>query len=156
MSMTRANAEQELIARTGALLTAAGLDGVTTDGTNASLNGPLGYGIRKLSLIVANNASVGDADVAQVADARLDEFLDLAELRALMNALGNYDAVNLRAGPRSEDFSTLGTRLQKMIEDKRDFIQAEYGRGLAELQAGTILLDFEQRSDPYNTIILPV
>lgn len=155
MSLTRANVEQELINRCGALLTAAGLDGTTDSGANASLNGPIGYGVRKLGLAVSNIASISDADVANVTDARTDEFLDLCELRALMNALGNYEAVNISVGPRSEDLGALGTRLQKMIEDKRAFIEQEYGRGLAEMQAGTITLDFEQRSDVTNTLILP-
>jgi len=155
MSFTRAQVEVELVSRVGGVLTAAGLDGVTVNGANASLTGSLGYGVRKLGYALATAGVVTDADIANVTDARADEFLDLAELRALMSAQGNYNLVDLKVGPRSESFSQLGTRLEKMIDHKLKFIELEYGRGLAEITAGVLTLDFEQRSDVLSQLTLP-
>ncbi len=152
MALTRANVEALVIRRVGKLLAAAGLDGATVSGANADLNDPLGYAIRKLGYTVTTVNAVADADVALVTTADYDRLFDLTELRALENALGNYDAVNLRVGPRSEDLSQLGAQLQKMIDSKRTYIQNEYGVLLNKGQLKSIQVDTPRRGTiPYRT-----
>lgn len=154
MALTRAQVEVILIARTGKWLAAAALDGSTVNGANSALNDPIGYAVRQIGFNVADVTAVNDGDVAQVAPGDYDKLFDLAELRALENALGNYDAVDLQVGPRRESFGQLLNQLQKRVTDRRAYITSKYGLGADQLQAGVIGLDFEQKSDVPSNILL--
>jgi hypothetical protein len=147
VTVTRANVEVELISRIGRLLTAAGLDGTTVNGANASLAGPIAYAIRASGGALANLLVVTDADLAAFDVALMDQLLDLAELRALENALGNYDGVDIRVGQRSESFSQLGTRLADRIAILRGRLLTIYGIGAGSLTAGVIDLAFAEDGD---------
>jgi hypothetical protein len=129
MPVSRANVETILIARVGAWLTAAELDGVTVSGANLSLNDPLGWAIRHSSGTVTAAALVTDADVATVADADLDQLIDLAEYRALLSALSNFTGVDKKAGPVELKSSQLGDRLLARIAQLRSEISLNYGVG---------------------------
>lgn len=129
MSYSRANLETILIARVGAWLTAAALDGATVDGTNASLNDPIGWAIRTSGGTVAAPALVTDADVATVASADLDQLIDLAELRTLESVLSNFTGVDKKAGPVELKSSQMADRLERRIVALRAAIGLTYGIG---------------------------
>src|ERR1043166_3903772 len=109
---TRAAAEAELIARIGRWLTAAALDGTTVDGTNASLDSPINYGLR----------SVSASSVTGVADADLEQFYDLAELRALDNCVQNFTKVDVVAGAVEAQEDDLGQRMERARNSKRAYV----------------------------------
>lgn len=110
--MTRAQAEQMLVVRCGPIMSAA--DMATTDtGSNADLNDPIGYGVRKAGGAVASYALVTDADVATATN--LDLMLDWAEYRLLENLLTNLDDVDIEAGPRSEKLSQLAAQVERRV-----------------------------------------
>lgn len=147
MTVTRANIESVLIRRVGRLLTAAGLDGTTINGTNADLNDPISSALRVLNYTVSSIASVTDTDLLPVTDAHINYLLDVAELRTLESILGNLDLVDIRVGPRSESLSQLADQVQKAIERKTRHITRMYGVGLGGLVAGKIALSFQQDAD---------
>jgi len=136
MSITRANAEFMIQARVGPLMTAAGLDGTTVDGTNADLNGPIGRAVRDLDHTVTDITSVTDTDVAQVTE--YDEFLDIAVLKTLGVILGNLDDVDVTAGPRSEKLSQLAEQVERKADRLLESMERDYGYGLAIPETGYI------------------
>lgn len=127
MTATRADIEQELVSRAGRWLTAAGLDGVTVNGTNASLNGAIGWAIRTAGGSVANPALVTSTDVATVTN--LDLLLDLAEYRALQSVVGNYTAVDKKAGPVELKSSQLAAAMADRLASLRSWLLLTYGIG---------------------------
>ena len=147
MSLTRAQVETILVQRIGGWLTNAGL-AVTTAGSNASLNDPIGYGIRIAGGSVSSYALVADADVVTVADADLDMLLDVAELRALENVLSNFALVDAKAGPVEAKSSQFADRLMKVIDRLRAQLAIRYGiESALLLQAGVISLNFHELDD---------
>lgn len=142
---TRADIELELVSRVGGWLTFVGLDGTTVNGTNASLNGPIRYGIVTSDGTVINPSLVIDADVATVASADLDQLYDLAELRSLENALSQFTGVDKKAGPVEIKSSQFADRLAKRITDLRSSIAITYGIGGATmLSGGALTLNFAE------------
>lgn len=115
MALTRANTEALLIASVGPLMTAAGMDGTTVDGTNADANGPIGRAVRDLGYAVADATAVADTDIASVTDAQHNEFLDRVTLHTLEAILGNLDDVDIVVGPRSEKLSQLAEQVEKKL-----------------------------------------
>jgi hypothetical protein len=147
MTITRANVEAILVQRCGPLLIKAGMDGVTTTGSNASLNDPIGRALRSMGYMPANIASVSDSDLAAVADDEIDRLLDVSELRTLENISGNLDDVAVTVGPRSEQRNQLADQVAKKIDRITEKIQREYGLGMGTISAGTIGLDFTDASE---------
>jgi hypothetical protein len=145
MTLTRATLEAILVQRTGPLLTAAGMDGVTMDGSNLSLNDPIGFAVRKLGLTVVNLANLGDGDLTAVPATDYDQLLDLAEYRTLESILGNLDDVNISVGSRSESLGQLSDQMEKKMERLAGRIQREYGLGVGSLSAGVIRLGFQEQ-----------
>jgi hypothetical protein len=140
---TRADIELELVSRVGAALTIAGMDGVTVNGTNASLNGTIGYAIRTAGGTVIAPALVTDADVATVASADYDLLLDLAELRTLENVYTNYTDEDIKAGPVELKSSQYADRLAARIAQLRSSLAITYGiGGTTQLSGGTLTLNF--------------
>ena len=113
-TITRANAEFLTIAQCGPLLTAAGMDGTTVDGTNLSLNGPLGRAILDMGGTVVSSVLITDTDMATVTNS--NEFLDKILLHALEAVMGNLDDVDITAGPRSEKLSQLALQVERRIK----------------------------------------
>lgn len=144
MSLTRASTEFLVVPRVGPAMTAAGMDGVTVDGTNVDLNGPIGKAVRYLGHTVASAVLVADADVAQVTDDQLDQFLDLTTLYTLEAVLGNLDDVELRVGPRTEKFNQLAEQLERKIKRMTKQLEKEYGFGLSVLVPGYITLNIAE------------
>ena len=145
MSLTRANIETILVKRCGPLMTAAGM-ATTVLGSNADLNDPIGYAVRKAGGSVTSFVAVADADIAGVDELGYDQLLDLAELRTLETILGNLDDVDLRVGPRDEKFSQLRTDTEKRMERLQKRIEKEYGIGVS-IEAGVVILDFVEHNE---------
>ena len=143
MSLTRANTELMIVARTGPLLTAAGM-AITVVGSNASLNDPIGHAVRQLGHAVASAVLVTDADVAGVTDAETDEFLGLATLYTLEAILGNLDDVDITVGPRSERLNQLAQQVERKADRLRAALEDEFGYGLAVPTAGYIQLNIAE------------
>lgn len=147
MSLTRADVEAILVKRVGPLLTSAGMDGTTVDGTNADLNDPIGGSILNLGYTVLNIVSIVDADVAQVQADEYSEILNVAELLTLENILGNLDDVDITVGPRTEKLSQIAAQVQRKIERIEARLKAKYGYGAASITASVITLDFAEHDD---------
>lgn len=147
MSLTRANVETILVRRCGSLLTAAGLDGTTLDGTNVDLNDPIGYALREMGYTVDDITAVADDDVSSVSTANYDKLLDLSELRTLENIQGNLDEVDITLGPRKEALGQLPDRLEKRIERLEAKVRKVYGIGVGTITAGVIKLDFAEHNE---------
>lgn len=147
MSLTRANVETILIRRSGALMTAAGLDGATVAGTNVDLNDPIGVAIVAVGGSVVSRVLVADADVATVATADYDEFLDIAEYRVLQSVLGNLANVDITVGPRSERLSQLAAQLEKALARKKGTLEDQYGYNAGTLEAGVLALSFAEHDE---------
>jgi hypothetical protein len=147
MPLTRQQAETEIIGRVGRLMTAAGLDGETSTGSNADLNSPLAAGLLTLGYTVADISNVSSAEVGAVEATLVRAFLDVAELRALENTLGNLDVVDLTVGPRKESLSQLSRQVQARIKDLRNYIQVEHNIGSGLLAMGNLDLNFAAKGD---------
>lgn len=145
MAITRINAETIIVARVGALMTEASLDGTTLDGTNADLNDPLGVALREMGESVADISAVADADLSGVAEADYNELLDRTELRTLESIEGNYVLVDISTGPRSEKLSQLMASTQVRKTQLLDRIREQYGVGT--LEAGYLRQDFVEHND---------
>lgn len=146
MTITRVQAEQELVRRAKKKMLVVGML-VTTDGTNDDLSGPLAFAARQVGLTLASPITCSTTDLAALEDSMMDEFLDRAELRLLENILGNIDVVNIKLGPHWEEKNQLAEQLQKQIAIRRSAVSATYGDDLSELTAGSVLLNFAQKHD---------
>lgn len=146
MSITRAQAEFTLVDRCGTIMTAAGLDGTTVSGSNADLNNPLWFGIKRLGYSVSSLVAVADADLVSIGAADEEAFFDLVELRTLENCLNASIAlVDITVGPRRESLSQLASRLQSVCDRKKAQILADYGSLVgASLEASSINLNFQE------------
>ena len=148
MSLTRANIEAVLIKRAGDLLTTAGLDGTTINGTNADLGDPIAFALRQIGVTVATPASPTDAEVAAASADDTDQLLDLAEIRILETVLQHVlDLVNTEAGQRVDEYSQLAAGLQKRIERAEARARSLYGWTATTLEAGYLYHDFAQHGD---------
>ena len=143
MALTRANAEFILEARTGPLLTAAGM-AVTVVGSNVDLNDPIARAVRDLGHSVASAVLVTDADVAAVTDAETDQFLDIATLHTLEAILGNLDDVDIRVGPLSEKLNQLAEQIERKIMRLLSSLEDLYGYGRSSLTAGYIQVNIAE------------
>lgn len=132
MALTRTQFETILVSRCGKLLTAADLDGVTSNGSNPDLNDPLGYAIRQCGGSVADPAQVADSDLSALAASAYDKLFDLAEYRTLENIAGNLDLVDISEGPHRESLGQLAERVEKRLTRLQEKLQKSYGLFLKE------------------------
>jgi len=140
MTLTRANTEFLTCADVGPLMTAAGMDGTTVDGTNADLNGPIGRALHDLGHAVASFVLVANADVDDVTDAQTGEFLDRVILHTLEAVLGNLDDVDITVGPRSEKLSQLAAQAERRVARLR----VTLGAGMVTPAATVITLNIAE------------
>lgn len=145
MAITMVNVETILVARVGALMTEADLDGSTVDGDNADLNDPIGVALREMGESIADISDVVDADLSGVVEADYNELLDRAELRTLETIESNYTLVDITSGPRSEKLSQLIASVQVRKMQLLDRIREQYGVGAME--AGYLIQDFVEHND---------
>jgi len=116
---------------------------VTTTGVNYDLHDPLAWANRMVGGTSTYASTVEDADLAKVAAADYDDFIDLAEYRTLKNILGNLDDVDITAGPRSEKLSQLADHVREMIDSRQAFVDS-FARPMA---AGYISLDIAEHGE---------
>lgn len=141
---TRANIEAELVSRAEAWLTAASM-AITTAGSNADLNGPIGYGIVVAGGTVSDRSLVTSTDVQTVASDDYDLMVAAAELRMLESVLANYALVDAKAGPVEAKSSQLADRIEKRIAWLRGWLSITYGiGGSATLTTGVLNLNFAE------------
>ena len=143
MSVTRANVENVLVKRAGALMTKASMDGTTVDGTNEDLADPIAWGLRVAGYTSADITNPTTAEVAAAED-DIDEVVDYAELRTMENVLGNLDDVDTTVGPRSESLSQLAEQVQKRLDTLLARVKDTYGYGASPLTTGTITYEFAE------------
>jgi len=143
---SRANVENVVIHRLGALMAKAGFDGTTVDGTNADLNQPISWAVHQVEGDVADVSTATDAEVVAVADASVDELLDYAELKAAEDTLGNLDDVDTTVGPVKEALSQLAKLLEKRIETIQKRVERLYGHGTSD-GYGVMTLNIAQHGD---------
>ena len=143
MAVSRANVEYILVARVGALMTKASLDGTTVDGTNADLADPIAWALQTAGYSVADITNPTTAEVALALDDIL-EVSALAELRTMENILGNLDDVDTSVGPRDEKLSQLAAQVQRRLDNLMASISQSYGHGAAELTTGTLTYEFAE------------
>jgi len=144
MTITRTQAEQELVSRAKNKMSMVGMT-VTTAGTNASLDSPLATALRKMGL--SASATVSNADLTALSIDQIDEFYDRAELRLLENIYNNFDLANMKHGGRWEDFKDLVQTIEKRITQLRETVASTYGEGGSTLTGGYIGLDFAEKLD---------
>ncbi|MDB5352369.1 MAG: hypothetical protein JWN86_3616 [Planctomycetota bacterium] len=154
MATTRLSVEFLLTKRCGKRLTFVGLDGATRDGTNADLADPIAAGLRSLGLPVADITNPTSAELSAVADAQVDQLLDVAELRCLKSILGNIDEVDEQAGTDRKDFGKFAVALQAVIEALETRCRDMYGVGIAAPTVGVIGLNFAESGDPADWPVL--
>jgi hypothetical protein len=123
---TRAQIEELLLKRVGRWMAEVGMDNTTISGTNADIDDPLGFAIRRLGGSVANPVSVSDGDVSGIDGSEFDKLMDYAELRLLKNILGNMEFVDTSGLPMSMNNDQLGKRIQKRIDDLQQYIKDNY------------------------------
>jgi hypothetical protein len=131
MSLTRQQAEADVVNGLGAdLLSLVGM-ATTTDGAaapNADLDGPFYRALAHLGYAAAAPPAVTDADLAQVPAARVVRFLDYAKIMAV-------DVARLRLAGRPQrqewdDYKVQYGDPAKVLADLRILLWAEYRRGL--------------------------
>jgi hypothetical protein len=125
----------------------AGLDGVTVDGTNQSLNDPIAAGLASLGVAAAGLA-VADPDLLAVDSIAARQLLDVAELRALESILGNKASPDQRALNSYLYEGRFYAQLQKTIAYKNSQVEREYGIGVPTVSAGVLDLGFAATTDP--------
>ena len=145
MAVSRANVEYVVSGRVGPLMTKAGMDGTTVDGSNADLADPIAWALQTAGYSVAD---ITNPTTAEVASALTDilEVTALAELRTLENLLGNLDDVDTSVGPRDEKLSQLAEQVQKRLDWLAKWIEQLYGHGVAPLTTGTLTYEFAEHN----------
>jgi hypothetical protein len=98
MSLTRIGVESAMVGRLGAALTALNLSTVK-DGTNADLNEPMAAGLDWFGVQPIDRSSITDADLANLDDSVIAQYLDLVEIRALESFV-----TAVAFGPRSQQW----------------------------------------------------
>jgi hypothetical protein len=146
MTLTRANVESELVSRQEARMEVVEM-AVTVDGSNADLNNPIGFAVRKSGGTVASFASVADGDLGGFEEADYDKLLDIAEYRLLLNIKGRWGKYDIRAGQLDEKLSQFGKDLDADIDRKLTELQTLYSFGVVSLEAGVVDYDFIQTDE---------
>lgn len=140
MSLTRAQAETELVSRQKARMQIVEM-AVTVVGTNTDLQSPMAFALRKMGYTAS--IPVSDSDLAGLSSEELDKFYDLAELRLMNNIKGSLVLVDIKVGPRSKNLSQISDALQKDIEALQSKIDKEYG----SLDVGVVDFDFQETTE---------
>lgn len=146
MAVTRANVETNLIRRLGNLMTKAGMDGSTADGTNTDLADPIAWGLRESGYSTADITNPTSAEVA-AAEEDIDQVMDLSELRTVESILGGLKNVDITLGPRSESFHQLALQAEKKLAAIQDKVEKLYSFSASPLTTGTLTYEFAEHQD---------
>ena len=140
---TRAQAEAELVSRCGRRMALVGL-AITTDGSNAALDGPLREGLFAVEIPPAG-WTVADADLAGLDAASIPFFLDVAELRILETVLANWDEPDQKQNADAQDWGKLAADMESQIAAKRAWLTQRYQFGVNRLDVETLSYRFVER-----------
>lgn len=132
---TQAKAEVVMLRRASGFMDAAGMDIITSDGTNDDLQDPFEAALRWLSI---------DSVLALADEEEEAEFLAIMELRLLQNILSNYAKVDIRAGERFSAWGQLANRIRQRYQDALEAARDRFGYSLAALEAGVIQTDINE------------
>ncbi|MCK5307174.1 MAG: hypothetical protein KAJ73_01050 [Zetaproteobacteria bacterium] len=146
MAVTRANVEVNLIRRLGPLMTKAGMDGSTADGTNTDLADPIAWALRQAGYTTADITNPTTAEVA-AAESDIDQVQDLSEMRTLENILGGLDDVDISVGPRDEKLSQLAAQAEKKLAAINEKLENLYSWSASPLTTGTLTYEFAEHQD---------
>lgn len=149
MSLTKAQADTELVDRAGGLLTFVGKS-TLVDGTNPDTVGALRDALASLGRSVATFGVVTDSDLSGVSSTDYDQLFDVAELRLLRNIRGSLTAVDQRISLGEQKLGQVRDGLNQAINDLEARVKAQYGVGLGTVAAGTVDLGFAQ-TEPWDT-----
>lgn len=147
MGVLVADLQKVLSGLCGGLLTAAGLDG---SATSAAWLYPLATSATALGISLANGLTVVDDDLAGVTQNQLPQFVEVAELRALENALENYTLVTMKLSLQEQDLDQIRAGLEKAIVRKAAYVKERYGVGRGSLTAGVVNLGFQEPFCPWG------
>lgn len=142
MALTRANVVGIMLDRLEPLMSEAGMS--TTDGaTNADVQDPMAWAVRRMGYSTASPDTVTDAELTSVGDSDWDDYLDLCEYRLLKSIQGNLAVVDVQAGPRQEKLSQLQAQVASMIQRMIPFVQSI----VRKPTAGYLTLDFAEHGE---------
>ena len=146
MALTRAQFETELVARQQGRMEEVEM-AVTSEGSNADLNGPIGFSIRKCGGTVASFGAVADADLSAFEESEYDKLNDIAEYRLLLNIKGRWGKVDIRAGQLSESLSQFAKDLDEDIKTALSNLRIVHGFGVGSISGGVLDYDFAQTEE---------
>lgn len=106
------------------------------DSFTPSIEQAIAWALRALGYPTTSLRYAAPADVAAVADGKLDALLDLVELRMLESIQTGFTAVTVKAGPVQEDYNHLADRLAEIVNEKRANVAARHGQWLAVALTG--------------------
>jgi hypothetical protein len=165
MALNLAAIETVLVRRLEGMLRAAGM-AVTTAGStskNIDLADPVMEGILATGGTVADHITPTDADLLTIPAGLERAAIDVAEIRAMENVLGNFDKVTFQMGKRSVQYNDIPKRIREAIATKTATVIARYGSavtitvgaggtggGPSTLGFGTIDLGFSTAYDPWD------
>ena len=141
MTITLQQVETVLVGRAQKIMVLVGFS-VMTVGTNEDLTDPISMALRKVGVTVADITAPTNDELALVPEAKVDQFLDLAELRLWQNLLGSLDLVDTTALSRSEAWGQIAKQIQTKIDRLTERITTAYVVP-GTLTGGVISLDFQ-------------
>ena len=138
MALTRQNAEAILFRRLGPAMSRADMD-ITREGKNPYLGDIFVWSLLEMGYDAPSDlVDPSDADLAQVEDTDLSQFLDLSEWRLCMTVIGNLDDTDEKLGPSGQWLSQFAKQMQRHLKDLESRLMANYGWGSSTLDAGTL------------------
>lgn len=150
MALTRAAVESILVNDRGLMLGRAGM-AVTTTGTNANLNWPIGKAMLYLGLAPADLTAVTDTDLGRVPAGKTLYFLALCDVFTAEAILGNVQAkVDTQVGINRLSLQQMAQALEQEIARLWAQVQQQFVRGRAQVYAGKMAPD-PQPPDAYTT-----
>jgi len=160
--LTRAAVEAEIVDRIGPRMAFVGMP-ITTDGTNASLNGPIRRALVSMGFPTASPLQVSDADLTAfipspqtqpARDAwRVERLCDLACLQALESVLWKTtgDDVDWKAGVDEVKASQFVDAVRKDVERFEAKVKEPYGPDLPAALLGGMTPDpLRMPNDPFD------
>lgn len=149
MAVLRAFVDQEVLMRVGAFMTAAGIStqvDATTD-TVLAITPAISWALRQMDMAPASLGVINDAALIDIDASNIDQLLDYAEYRILLNVFGMITSGRISLGPLTEDFGDLIKQVEAKITAMRSFIASVYGlAGPAGLTTGTVRYNFLSRT----------
>lgn len=115
MALTLTDVQKALVTQLGPFLDVAGLDGVTQDTPNLSMQDAIGRAITSSGGTVASPPEITDSDIATIT-AGWYRFTLLAQYHLLDTIWGNWPYVDQKDGDTSQSLNQLAERLTKKQE----------------------------------------